>query len=483
MVSASLIGRALQFITTIAVAAWLLPSQLSLWPLFLALTQLPLVLGMMRLDIAITLSKTDDAARILCAIAVLMTVVMSAVTTAFIMLMSDLVQYYFQITANFSVAIMAFFYIIFMNLMAIYQAWLIREHRFKIISFFAIIYPALTILLCSMFYYGGVLNAITYILCNVAGYGAGIVYLLAKTPDLGLHRLISPKTSLGQMWAALKEYKSYPLLYTPYSLSQGIQERAIQLILGGVYGLAVLGQFFLVRQVLQGSAALIAQPVRQVIFAHYTSNAEKPGELLRLSKAMGMIAAITAPMALLAGREGGAWLTALLGKEWANVQDIFFWMVWVAWATVSVSWIDRLFDIAWRQKLAVGLQLISDAIILAIAAAIAYSGGMFADYVAAFAVATTSYNFLWSIAALRVAGLSFRGASLPIIMGSLGLIIALGAEFVMTKGLSLHLGLARFLGCIIALATIYILIRETKRFWMHDIKQIIIGNGIDHEQK
>jgi O-antigen/teichoic acid export membrane protein len=478
MVSASLVGRVLQFATTIAAAAWLLPGQLGLWPLFLALTQVPMVLGMMRLDIAITLAKTDEAARVLCSIAAIGTVIVAGATALFMILAPQLVQYYFQIAVNFNAVVIAFSFILLMNLMSIYQAWLTRSHRFKVISVHTIIYPAVTFLLCTVFFAYSLLNGLSFIFANVAGYAAGIFFLLLKAPDLSIAQLLWPKKPLKSMVLRLKEYRSYPLLYTPYSLSQGIQERAVQLILGGVYGLSILGQFFLVRQLLQGSAALIAQPVRQVIFAHYINNAQKPGELLRLSKIMGGIAAVTAPLTLLAGREGGGLLAVLLGKEWVGVQGIFFWTIWFAWATISVSWIDRLFDVAWRQKLAVSLQLISDAIILALAACIAYSGGTFTHYVAAYSIAATAYNFVWSIAALRVAGLPFKHAIIPILMAASGLAIALIAEYLSAHILPMHLTLARILGCLIAIVITVALVRIMWRAYTHSIEQ----TGMNNEQ-
>jgi O-antigen/teichoic acid export membrane protein len=463
LVSASVLGRAIQFGTTIAVAAWLTPYEIGLWPLFLALTQIPMVLGVMRLDIAITLAKSPDAARGLCSIATIMTFLIALTTAIATQIFPQLVEYYFQIEIKIGLAVLVFFYILAMNLMNIYQAWLIRTHQFQFVARYSIIYPVLTLLICLLMQATGHLDGTSFIFANIAGYCVGMAYLLIVTKDMPIGGLLFSAHGWRERYRHFVEYKSYPLLYTPYSLSQGVQEKAIQLILGGIYGIASLGQFFIARQLLQGSAALIAQPIRQIIFARYASQSNSPDELLQLSKIMGVIAAVTAPLTLLVGTIGAQWITALLGDKWADAQSIFFWMVWVAWATVSVSWIDRLFDVAWRQKLAVGLQIVSDLIILGAAIFLANTGSPFAVYVAVYAILTTAYNFLWSVVALRVAGLSNLMASIPLAMGVIGLAITLSINYLISLFFKHDSVIAHFLTCCAALIMISISIWAVSR--------------------
>lgn len=424
-VGGSVISRAVQFITVVVAARYLTPKDFALWPLFLILTQIPAVLGLLRIDIAITIAKSDASALLLSRLCMLISTVIAVITVMGVYLLQifDPMTFGFEITVD--LLPMVFVYIVGSNVITVQQALLTRIMAFRAIAFQSIVSMASALLSVIVLNYLFSLTSHLFILSQIIGVLCG-----ASFGMIGWRRLLgSPFTlNFARALSLLKKYRAYPLYYTPYSLSQTVQERLVGYLVAAAFGLAALGKFYLVRQLFVATANLFTQPLRQLLFSYLLNSNDPRGNAIKLSAMLSVILATTAPLIFVVPSLLQPLLIIFVGKQWEGLELLIFWMSWVAWVIVGVAWIDRVFDVAAKPRFAAVLQLVSDFITVLLLIACLLLRLPFAVFIASYAIAITTYYLLWSSLALYSYVTDWTLASRPPLGALIGVIAGLGAN-------------------------------------------------------
>lgn len=246
---------------------------------------------------------------------------------------------------------------------AVMQAWATRQRQFTALNMAQLVQagatagatlllPLLTGASAAAAAAGGILGLATGTSVLVLTCGSGLVSAARRpAPLVGARR-------------GLRRYKVYALYMVPYSLSAGMAERVIQLGLASAFSLGTVGSFYIARQLMNAPATLIANALRQVLFA-YGAQQDSTGALKdRVAALLTLLVDLLAPTLAF----GLVWLKFIsivfFGTDWAYMPEFVWWSMFVAGGGLLASWLDRVLDVLGRQALSVKLQVASDALVV-----------------------------------------------------------------------------------------------------------------------
>lgn len=384
------------------------PGALGAWAIVLALSTFVVPLATMRYDVALVIAPTRRFAAALVLVMTACTAIVACVVTTAILFAppSFLEAISGLTTSDQQVLVFVPVVLIALALQASFQAWLVREHRFGLLSlvqFGQAIFTA----------------AATLILPFLAGATA-ITATAAATLGLALATMVAAATcwreiikgsrwrSAGTARVAAVRYKVYPTYFTPYSLSAGLVERVVQVVLASVYSISALGAFYVARQLIMAPATLLAGSLRQVLFAHSARQSDIASIRRRVRRILDTLTGLLAPALAFCLFWLEPALTIIMGDGWARLGHFAWWVLFPASAYLFTGWLDRLWDVAGRQRTAVALQLTSDAILIALALVSPRVGLDEIGMVALLSVGTAFYNIIWLGMTLRLIGSSYR---------------------------------------------------------------------------
>jgi O-antigen/teichoic acid export membrane protein len=426
--SGSLASRAIQFVTIIISARFLSPDELAVWPLFLILTQIPSVIGMLRLDIAITLARQQSSAALMASFALGLTTLIAMLTTIGAYILHKLWPNILGIPISVGFLPLIFLHIVATNLISIQQSVMTRQRQFRSFAIQSVAVTASTLALILGFQAFAGLTPVLFILAQVLGLLVGTsIGMLSVGAFFARHWR---STMCLRIRKTLLRYKAYPVLYTPYSLSQVGQERLVNFLVVTAFGLGALGKFFLVRQLFVATANLFAQPMRQLLFSYLVDQRDRSKQADMLSAVLALILSGSAPLLFILPLLLQPILVALAGEAWRGLDAPIILMSWIGWVIIGVSWIDRIFDVAWKQKTAVALQIISDAIILGVLGVAVLLALPFATFLGIYSSLTVIYYLLWATLALYSYHPQWLIAMRPPIGAAMGLVCGFAAMVV-----------------------------------------------------
>jgi O-antigen/teichoic acid export membrane protein len=396
-----IVSRLLQFASLPLLAFFYAPADIGLWSVLLSVTGYLIAVATMRLDIAIVTAKHKKLALVV----FLLTLVTTAAVVFFTFVATQVLPDSFWSAVsgldreNLHLLGLAPILLLLLSTQVLMQSYLTREKKFLNLGLAsalqAIIVPVVSIGILAFVPPSGRAAAIG----AMAGIAAGNLLML-----FGLRSVL---TGVPARWCrlarlAIERFKVYPTWVLPYSLSRSSQERIVQVIFVSFYPLSVLGMYSVARQLLTAPAILLASSLRLTMFAH---SAREP-DPVAISERVNQVLQIM--IVLLAPAVGFAffWLVPVLKfvmpPSWSDIGIYAWWCLFPASLLFLVSWLDRVFDVIGRQRLAVGLQLSNDAILAAIAIASPFVGLSAIELVALLSVAQTAYSSMWLVVLLRL---------------------------------------------------------------------------------
>ncbi|MGH7186916.1 MAG: oligosaccharide flippase family protein, partial [Pseudomonadota bacterium] len=241
------------------------PADVGVWAIVLTLAGFLVPLANLRYDVAIVIALTQrTAAAIALAIGVCMLAVAVALAAALSVAPKQLLEAISGLGPDKQglLAVVPLL-LVLLAAQATLQAWLTRERQFGALSLAQLIQAIVT-------------AAAMLLLPLIAGASAGVATAAAM---LGLAMGITVTAWAGgaqilsyadrrlahAVRTGLRRYKVYPLYFVPYSLSAGLAERILQLVLAGAYSISALGAFYVARQLVTAPATLLSATLCQVM--------------------------------------------------------------------------------------------------------------------------------------------------------------------------------------------------------------------------
>jgi O-antigen/teichoic acid export membrane protein len=244
------------------------------------------------------------------------------------------------------------------------------------------------------------------ILGGLAGQAVNLL-ILCYVARKALAELLRSRPTLANLWRAMRFYRAYPLYALPYSISISFTERLMQVFLAALYSVTFLGAYYVARQIILAPAQIISASLRNVVLAYgarHQSIAETRPYVLRLFSGFCCVAAPA-----LAG--GIIWLSDLvnwaLGTRWPQMGELAWWCMFPGVLLILTGSIDRLFDLAGRQRLSVILQVSSDIAALLTLFVVWKMRASGVEAVAALSVLQAVYNLIWLVVVLRITGIDW----------------------------------------------------------------------------
>lgn len=395
-------GQAITFLSLPVLSRLYTPEAFGGWAL---VTSVAVVLGTvatLRYELAVVLPRRDGPAAALSAagwLAALVTAILAALALPFISL--------WLIGPEEAARIGPAIWILpaFVLLAAAFQlglAWCTRRAAFGAYSLGRFLLPAGT----AAAQIGAALlghdGAGGLIVGSVVGYamGAAATWLHGLTRD---GRVLARGFAPRRIATAAKRYYKYPLYMTPYTLLSALRDRAVYFLLGGYVGSAAAGQYAMAQRFTNIPNSLVAGAVRPVFFQHAARR-----DLATLAPlvlvVMTALLAISVPNLVVFLFFAEPILATLFGEPWRAAAPFAVLLAIPAVPLLLGNWMDRMFDVANRQGLALWLEAIfSGTAIGALLIGFAITGDALAA-VAMQAAAMFVYFSAWIVVAFRIAG-------------------------------------------------------------------------------
>lgn len=383
------------------------PGALGAWAIVLTLSTFVVPLATMRYDVALVIAPTRRfAAALVLVMTACTAIVACAVTTAIVFAPPSFLEAISGLTtSDQKLLVFVPVVLIALALQASLQAWLVREHRFGLLSLVQLGQAAFTAAatLALPFFAGATATTAT----AAATLGLVLATIVAAAACWNGVVKRSRWRAAGTARVAAARYKVYPTYFTPYSLSAGLVERVVQVVLASAYSISALGAFYVARQLIMAPATLLAGSLRQVLFAHSARQSEMANTRRRVRRILDILTGLLAPALAFCLFWLEPALTTVMGDGWARLGHFAWWVLFPASAYLFTGWLDRLWDVAGRQRTAVVLQLTSDAILIALALFSPRVGLDEIGMVAMLSVGTALYNIIWLGMTLRLIGNSY----------------------------------------------------------------------------
>jgi O-antigen/teichoic acid export membrane protein len=381
------------------------PDAYGTWVVLLALASFFIPFATLRYDIALVIAPTRRiSAGLLMAVAFVTVTIAAVVLVGVLTAPGWLLESFTGLEpAQRGMLVLAPIVVVLLAGQTVLQSWLTRERQFgalsKALLVQSIVTAAATILL--PFALGANAEA------AAAGAVGGIlatVFFLAWCTHPSLLEAASKRRLDVAARHGLRRYKAYPLYTVPYSVSAVLSERVLQLVLAGSYSLAVLGAFFVARQVVTAPAGLLSQALRQVVFAYGAQLDERAQTREKVNRILALLVDALAPALAF----GVVWLKPIivvaLGDKWPNLAEFAWWIMFVAATSVLSSWLDRVLDVLGRPQVGVALQVSSDIVLVGVVLSGSHLGLSAVALVGTLSIVGALTNLVWLFVVLRLLG-------------------------------------------------------------------------------
>jgi len=292
-------------------------------------------------------------------------------------------------------------------------AWCTRAGRFGWLGANQLALNAAMVLLQIMLAAPLVGSGLGLIAGNVLGLllSATVLALLVRRDSGG--RLFS-RWSVRHMAGQARRYRNFPTYMVLYALAGTVRERVLHFLLGYFAGAGFLGRFAMASR-LVGAPNSLAYSAVSPVFYSYASRAPV-AQAARLAAALVEVSAIVMlPPFLFAMAEAELLTTAVLGPQWAGTGEFIRLLALPMLVLAATSWLDRLFDVHQRQRVALALEGGFTIVSLAVVAALLVAGQP-RNAVAVFAAGSVVYYLLYAWLAFVANGLPGRALLRPVML-------------------------------------------------------------------
>jgi len=370
----------------------------------------------LRYELAIMLPKDDERATQVTALCLAM-----ALTIAFLSLVIPAAAWLLMPSARiraFCPLLLAMLPagIVMLGLQLIAQNWALRVRDYKVLSLAIIVQALVTVgtqtLLAAAF------GSSPYFLIvgSLAGYCSLVIVYVPILRDQLLPRL-KAHHSLEGAFGMARHYLRFPLYTGPYAFVAQAAVRGVFLVLAALTSTAVVGQYALAQRVIFLPVVTLMAAASQVFFARAARSLDDPRMPHTVRTLLIAAPLIVGPVFMMLFLFGEPIFSAVFGREWQQAGRFAIILTLPSMAKSLTAWLDRVYDIKSRQRLA----LINETCYAVVALAATYAALRISGDVETglwtYAAVTVAYYIIWLLCSLAVAGFD----------------LLIGAEFVITS--------------------------------------------------
>jgi O-antigen/teichoic acid export membrane protein len=234
----------------------------------------------------------------------------------------------------------------------------------------------------------------------LAVVGTGLMLAFA-TRYGGLLRHLSFSQALTSTFS---QYQTYPRHMVPSTLCGILRERAIYILLANYGQPSDTGFYGLANRVVNAPCTLVSGAIRPVFYSNAARNDLKDLErwILKIQQNLVLFSSIGV-MLLVFNYE--PIFSAIFGESWVPAGGYAAILSLGLVPFVAGNWLDRIFDITGRQKLAFKLEGCFSLLTITVVSSSVICTGVALSGIAAQAVVSATYYTVWLVVIFRIGGL------------------------------------------------------------------------------
>ena len=296
--------------------------------------------------------------------------------------------------------------VLFLGLQVVFQTWLTREKRFVAVNLGSLLQVLVSAAVMVTF---GLLGSPSAKLAVIGGFSGqvAVVFFFAALLNKSLSRLMRPIPSIRSILRAAYIFRVYPKYMLPFSFSVAGAERLTQVAISSLFSVGFLATFFVARQIIFAPAQILSASLRNVLFSHGARHESMDETRPYIEEMVEAFSRYSAPILVFCLLWVKPIVELVLGTRWPLLPEVAWWCVFPGLILVLTNSLDRVFDLAGKQKMAMGLQIASDAlmIVVLLSSWMLAASGIF--MIASLAVAQACHNIIWLTVLLRISGISW----------------------------------------------------------------------------
>lgn len=333
------------------------PAEVGVWALVVSLAALLGPVSTMRFELAVVLERNDrDAGRILtiCLLGVL-------VTSLFSWFVLTLISPWIEASdwgENLLNRLWAVPVLIFATgIKVTADGWSVRARAFSLRA------ASLVVLVIGtnggqiLLWYAGIRGADGLILGSVFGsISSATILFVPLVWREGLR--LKPLSSLRGLMPLARRHRRFPIYTAPYTLLGSLRREGVKLVVGAWGTEAILGSVAFSLRLTNFPAQMFSNGIRPVLFER-AARAEHLREIMPFVRRLQVWLGLGALPVLIAAEIWTEHIFALVfGERWLPAVPYARLLMVPAALFICTNWLDRLFDVAGRQDLALRLELI-----------------------------------------------------------------------------------------------------------------------------
>jgi SAM-dependent methyltransferase len=206
----------------------------------------------------------------------------------------------------------------------------------------------------------------------------------------------------------LHTYRNFPFYKAPYSFISNSSSQLVVVVIRMFSSLSTVGLYSMASRAIYLPVTLVASSMNQV-FYEKAATETAPGRLEAfVNRALRIQVVLTTPLLFFAASESKLVFATIFGARWTESGAFAAFLAFAGYMYFLTSWLDRLFDVNSRQKLALAIEIAGNlGSLIALTFTLAFFDNAL-KAVAAFTVTEVTYSVIWLYFAYRVAGFDTR---------------------------------------------------------------------------
>lgn len=404
------------------------PDAFSGWALWQSVATLFTMIATLRFELAVVLPKEREKAASVFMVGVFSVLILTLLSIVILNLAETLL-----VGASFFEELHVWIlwlpiYVFSFGLFRMSAMWFTREKQFGFYTLTAVALPFTQILCQIIMAQLGMRGSGGMIFGTFSGQilitVIAAVMVIAKNS-----RILKENSGVNKLLSAAAEYKNYPLYMTPFTLVGAVRDRIVYFFMSSYASKSLLGFYNLSFRVMNVPNTLLSASIRPVLFQKVASEGVKKMEGT-LVKVVRMLMTGVAPLWVIFLFHSGTIFALVFGEPWRQAGQLGAVLSLAAVPLLLGNWMDRLFDVQGRQKLAFALELTFSAFSIM---AIVFGMTVLKDAFTAIILQTivlAVYYWFWLFTLFKVAGFEIRYLINSILLASAAGLVMAGMCFI-----------------------------------------------------
>ena len=380
------------------------PDAFSGWALWQSVATLFTMIATLRYELAVVLPRDKDKAASVFVVGVLSVFLVSLLAIAILQFAEGLLVGEKFIEELHIWILWLPVYIMTFGLFRMAAMWFTREKQFGLYTITAVALPFTQIFCQVIMAQLGMRTSAGMILGTFSGQVL-ITLISVVLVAVKNGKVLLQNSGFAKLKAACMEFRNYPLYMTPFTLVGAVRDRVVYFFMSSYASKALLGFYNLSFRVMNVPNTLLSGSIRPVLFQKVASEGV-PKMADTLTRVVRMLMVGVAPLWAVFLLNSGAVFALVFGEPWREAGTLAAILSIAAVPLLLGNWMDRLFDVLGRQRLAFGMELVfSGCSILAIV----FGMLVLKDPLIAIILQTlvlAVYYWFWLFTLFRVAGFS-----------------------------------------------------------------------------